>query len=281
MVKTSNFNKNIFNFLRQWYILIVLCIIYIPLLIIVFISFNPSTNRGNISLNFTTPTFDNYLNLWKDNTFLNGLLNSLLLSVIVVPMCLFIGIITVFGLYDANKFSKFGTLLISNFSIFNPEIITGVSLLILFSSTWVSLGFNFGFFTVLLSHISFCTPYAIIIFYPKIEKMNKNLIFASYDVGSSKIRTFFHVIIPYLKDAILSASAIVLSTSFDDFIITNLVNGSFQTIGTSIYMTRKGIKVWVVTFGSIIILTAIIILVISSILIRLRSNKRKMYEKIY
>jgi len=74
------------------------------------------------------------------------------------------------------------------------------------------------------------------------SKMETNQILASYDLGHSKSSTFFKITIPYLMPAILSAAAIVFATSLDDFIITNLVNGSFQTLGTAIYTTRKGIK---------------------------------------
>jgi spermidine/putrescine transport system permease protein len=73
-------------------------------------------------------------------------------------------------------------------------------------------------------------------------KMNQNQLLASYDLGHSKLNTFFKITVPYLMPAILSALAIVLAMSLDDYVITNLVNGSFQTLGTLIYSTRKGIK---------------------------------------
>jgi spermidine/putrescine transport system permease protein len=81
-------------------------------------------------------------------------------------------------------------LLASKFTIVNPEAITGISLALLFTSTWVALGMNLGFFTVILAHISFCTPYAIVTIYPRMAKMNTNLIYASYDLGYSKVQTF-------------------------------------------------------------------------------------------
>jgi spermidine/putrescine transport system permease protein len=126
--------------------------------------------------------------------------------------------------------------------VVTPDAITGISLLVLFSVTIIPMGINLGFFTVVLAHISFGIPYAIIAIYPRMSKMNTNLIFASYDLGQSKIQTFFKVIIPYLAPAIISGASIAFAMSLDDFIITNMVNGSFQTIGTAIYSTRKGIK---------------------------------------
>jgi spermidine/putrescine transport system permease protein len=93
-----------------------------------------------------------------------------------------------------------------------------------------------------MSHVSFCVPYAIIAIYPRMAKMNPNLINASYDLGHTKLSTFMKVTVPYLMPALLSAAAIAFAMSFDDFVITNLVNGSYQTVATLIYTSRKGIK---------------------------------------
>jgi spermidine/putrescine transport system permease protein len=112
----------------------------------------------------------------------------------------------------------------------------------MFSITLIPLGVDLGFFTVVLAHISFGIPYAIIAIYPRMSKMNVNIIYAAYDMGYGKVKTFFKVIIPYLAPAIVAGATIAFAMSLDDFIITNLVNGSFQTIGTAIYSTRKGIK---------------------------------------
>ena len=276
-MKNNSFWTKIFSFLKKWYIFIILAIIYIPLILVVLISFNPATNRGNISLNFGVPTFVNYITLWSDDIFVNGLLNTLLLCAIITPISLLIGIIASYGIWKSNVVIKSFVMNASRLSIINPDAITGISLLILFSSTIIPMGFNFGFFTVVLAHISFCTPYVIITVYPKMIKMNPNLIMASYDLGAGKFRTFRKVIIPYLAPSILSATAIVIAMSWDDFVITNLVNGSWQTIGTAIYMTRKGIKAWVITFGAIMILITILVIMILSIikLKRTHFNKNK------
>jgi spermidine/putrescine transport system permease protein len=109
-------------------------------------------------------------------------------------------------------------------------------------------------------------------------KMNQNQILASYDLGHSRVNTFFKITIPHLLPAILSAIAITLAMSLDDFIITNLVNGSFQTVGTLIYTTRKGIKAWVVTFGAIVIIITLVLILAFGIkkYYKLRSqNKQK------
>lgn len=258
-------NNKFISFLKKWYIFIVILAIYAPLVMIVLISFNPQTSRGNINLNFGVPSMVNYLMLCENDDFLNGILNTILLSIIVVPISVVIGLITSFGIWKSKPFSRNTILLTSRLSVFNPDAITGISLLLLFSATWIPMGFNLGFLTVLLAHISFCTPYAIITIYPAMSKFKENLLLASYDLGNSKFRTFMKVIVPNLMPSILSATTIVIAMSWDDFIITNLVNGSWQTLGTTIYMTRKGIKAWVVTFGSIMVIVAFIVVIIIAI----------------
>ena len=271
-------SKKIVSFLKKWYVLMILIAIYIPLILVVLISFNPETERGNINLNFGVPSIVNYLNLWTNNAFINALLNSLILSLIVTPFALMFGVLTCYGLWKSRPATKSFVLNVSRFSIMTPEVITGISLVLLFSSTLIPIGFSFGFFTVVLSHISFCTPYVIITVYPRMLKMNNNLILASYDMGYSKMRTFMKVTIPHLMPSILTATVVVISMSWDDFIITNLVNGSWQTLGIAIYMTRKGIKAWVITFGAIVlIITILVISIIASV--RTYKSKKKVVRR--
>ena len=264
--------KKYLGFFKNFYVLIILLIIYIPLIVVLLLSFTGQTNRGNIVLNFNSLSFNNWKILFTNDAFLDSLLNSLIISAVVVPVSVFIGVITCFGIWNTTKKKELAVIGISKLSIAIPEPITAISLALLFSSTWVAIGLNFGLITICLSHISFCTPYAIVAIYPKMQKMNKNLVMASYDLGYSKVKTFLNIVIPYLLPAILSAAAITFAMSLDDFIITNLINGSTQTISTAIYTTRKGIKAWVVTFGGFLIIITDFITLIAA-LRKIRQNK--------
>lgn len=273
-------------FIRRFYIFLILALIYIPLIVIILLSFNGQTERGNVIMNFGVPDVINYIELFKDNDFLNALANSAIISAIVVPISVLIAVITCFGIWNSKN--KYVNTIVgaSKVSVAIPEPITAISLALLFGSTLVPLGVNLGMFTVCLAHISFCTPYAIISIFPKMQKMNRNLVWASYDLGYSRAKTFFKVVIPYLAPALLSASAIVLAMSLDDFIITSLINGSTQTISTAIYTTRKGIKAWVVTFGALlVVLTFIVVIIVSIVKVRKgkKANikwKKGIYEKL-
>lgn len=278
--KINNFKKSCLNFFKNFYVLIILGIIYIPLIVIILLSFNGQTSRGNIIINFDNKfSFSNYFLLFKNNSFVNGLYNSFLISLIVVPISTTIAVFTCLGIWSLkNKLSK-TIIAINEFGLSIPDPIIGVGLAILFVSTLIPLGFDFGFFTICLAHISYCTPYAIIFVYPKVAKLNKDLILASYDLGYSKIQTFFHIIFPYLVPTIFLAMIIVFSLSFDDFVITNFVNGSFSTLSTSIYATRNGIKAWVVTFGALIVICCILASIFI-ILIKIKKVNKKIKLKI-
>ncbi len=252
--------NNFLSFLRKSYIYIILILIYIPLIFIVILSFTQASDKGNISDSFSFDGGQNYLKLFTNDDFVNALVNTIVISVIVVPISTIIAVLTCFGIWNSKKVYQSGVLSSSKINIVNPDVITGISLALLFSSTWIAIGLNLGFFTVILSHISFCTPYAIIVIYPRMQKMNHNLILASYDLGYNKLATFFKVTIPFLLPAIISGAAIVFAMSFDDFIITNLTRGRVTTISTQLYAMRKGIKAWAVTFGAIIIMITLFIM---------------------
>ncbi len=268
--------KKTLYWFKKSYIAIILSIIYLPLIMVVFLSFTNPSIKGNLNLNFDFNNGQNWLSLFHDDQFLNALFNTFVIIVFTVPFSTCIAVITCFGIWNAKNFYKNSVMGVTKLNMVIPDLITGISLALLFSITIIPLGANLGFATIILAHISFSTPYAIIIIYPRILKMKKNLILASMDLGYGKIYTFFKVIIPFLAPSIISAAAMVFSISFDDFIITKLIGGDINTISTEMYSMAKGIKMWAVTFGAIIVLS---IFVIASIIGINRYMKEKKYNK--
>lgn len=267
-----------YAFLKNFYIFIIIAIIYIPLLFIVVLSFTGQSERGNVNIAFDNFTAINFAEIFKDSAFINAFLNSLFVVIIVTPVSLIIAIFSCIGMWYSKQKSKQLVLSATRTNIALPDIITGIMLAILFTSTWVAIGLDLGYATVLMAHISFCTPYAIVTIYPKISKMNVNLVNASMDLGYSRIATYFKFVIPYLKSSIITAAIIVTMISFDDFIITTLVNGNFETIGTAIFESRKGIKAWIITFGALLVILLIIIVILISIY-RTYKSRKESYEK--
>ncbi len=251
--------------LRQSYIFLILILIYLPLFIVVMVSFNGSTIKENINLDFGLGTGTGasaYSYLATDDGFLNGIINSVIIGVVSTPISIIIAVMTSFAIWNNKQIYRKLALGASSSSITTPDIISGLSLIVLFATTWLSFGNSLGLFTVIVSHISFCTPYALVTIYPRMQKMNPKLIQASEDLGVSKVATFFKITVPYLMPGILAGALIAFSMSFDDFVVTNLVRGSTQTIATQLYSMRRGVKAWAVAFGTIIILLTVLITII-------------------
>ncbi|ADX97623.1 Spermidine/putrescine import permease protein PotC [Mycoplasma suis str. Illinois] len=237
--------------------------IYFPWLTIVFLSFKETNEKGIISTDLSDVTqkwtFQNYFDLFslqpgKNDSFWRSLWNSLTIAFASVCPALWISIISSFAIWKKGGRLKPLVFKISNLSISSPEIIQGLSFMLLFSAVLLPLGFNFGFPTIILSHIAFLVPYGIILIYPKLEKLNKKLLLASFDLNCGEIETLLKVIIPQLKGSIILSFLVLTLLSMDDFIITNLVKGRIITLTTQMYTMKKGVKVWALTFGSLLLL---------------------------
>ncbi|AHB99733.1 spermidine/putrescine ABC transporter permease [Mycoplasmoides gallisepticum S6] len=256
------------SILRQSYIFIILLFIYLPLLIIVVLSFNGVTERGNVNVTFSqfnpNKAFDTYLAL-AEGDFLTPLTTSLIVAFVSTPISVFIATITAFGIWRNKKVYQKLMISASNTSIVVPDIIAGLSLIIFFIAVWVSLAQPLGLFTIIISHISISTPFALVSIYPRMLKMNPNLILASQDLGYNKIQTFFKITLSYLTPALIVGGLIAFATSFDDFIITSYVRGSARTIATELYSIAKGIKGWAIAFGAILVFIGILATAISVI----------------
>lgn len=251
--------SSVLGFLRKTYIYILLSLIYIPLIFIVVLSFNGQSEKGNIILDFTNNslTGKNWNSLFSDTSsdgFLANLLNSVLVALLVTPISVIIGVFTAFGMWNSKQKMRNIIRSASSLNISIPDIIAGISLSLLFTLIWTPLGLDYGYATVVIAHISFCTPYAIVAIYPRMASLNKNLINASNDLGASKLKTFFKVIVPHVYPSIIAAAIIITAISFDDFVITLLVSGNFRTVATKIYLSAKGIKAWIVTFGALLVI---------------------------
>ncbi|MBQ6498916.1 MAG: ABC transporter permease, partial [Ruminococcus sp.] len=155
---------------------------------------------------------------------------------------------------------------VSNIPIINPEIVTGVSLMLLFTFAGVMMGFEMGFWTVLLAHIGFCTPYVILSVTPRLRQMDSSLYEAALDLGCSPAQAFFKVVLHELMPGILSGLLISFTYSLDDFVITYFTRGSrFQTLPIQIYtMTHQRINPKANALSALMFVIVIAILIISN-----------------
>ncbi len=241
-------------------------IYYVPLISIVVFSFNESQSVTH----FTNFSFKWYQELFTNERLLQIIFRTILIAVIATLIATLIGtIVSVLLTRSNNKLRNF-ILRVNDFPIINPDIVTGIGLLLLF----VSLQVPRGYVTMVIAHISFCTPYVIINVYPKLKTLDPNIFEAAEDLGAKPRKAIRDAILPQIKGAIISAAAISFTMSFDDFVISYFTGGSVLNISTYLYSEAKKIEPTINALSTIIILIIIIKVAVDLV----RDNKKEKEE---
>ena len=211
--------------------------LYSPLVVLIVFSFNESKSR-NVWTGFSLKW---YANLFADKEILRALFNTIIVAIIASVLATIIGTIACFGILKMKKWTKKFVMNINNLPIVNPEIVTGVSLMLLFVFAYNTLGiFRPGIVTLILSHTTFCLPYVVLSVLPKLRQINPYLYEAAQDLGCTPTRAFFKVILPDIMPGIVTGMIMAFTLSLDDFVISYFTSGTTQTLPIAIYsMTRK------------------------------------------
>ncbi len=237
------------------YLPLVILFFYLPIVSLIVFSFNET----NSLINFTGFSFKWYKSLFRNSTIMDALTTSLTIALISTVVSVILGTLGSIGLaYFSRKQKalKDMILMTNNIPVVSPDIVTAVSLMILF----LGIGLNLGYVSMLLAHISFCTPYVVLAVYPKMSKLDKNLVEASMDLGATKTKSLFKVVLPELLPSILSGAMMAFTMSFDDFVISYFVGGSQVNISTYLYSLKK-------TNPAVNALSTIIILIVAAVLL--------------
>ena len=202
------------------YVILVMLFCYLPIASLVLFSFN----SDNSLTNWKSFSFRWYIELFSSKNYdiQIAIYNTILIAIFATIISVVIGTIAAIALSKSRKIIRDSVLSLSNIPILNPEIVTAVALLILFTSFSVKLGYT----TLLLSHIAFCTPYVIITIYPKLRQLDPNLLDAAQDLGASPFTAVRKVILPQIRFAIVSGAFIAFTMSFDDFVISYFTTSS-------------------------------------------------------
>lgn len=235
--------------LAKSYLGFVLVLLYAPIVFIAIYSFTTAKSMGN----WTGFTFDLYKSLFtggaaevvggsspeKVGSLVTALENTLLIALIASAFSVILGTLAAIGIYNMKTRQKAAVQFMNNIPMLNPDIITGVSLFLLF----VFLHISKGYVTVILSHITFCTPYVVLNVLPKLSQMNPNIYEAALDLGATPSQALRKVMIPQLWPGMLSGFILSFTMSLDDFAVTYFTAGSsgLDTLSTYIYAdARKG-----------------------------------------
>lgn len=226
--------------LAKAYLWLVLIVLYAPIAFIVIFSFTEAKSLGNWT-GFSTQLYQNLFNGSMQNA--SGLLaavkNTLIIALIASIVATILGTIAAIGIFHLRGRKRQVMTFLNNIPMINPDIITGVSLFLLF----VFLGISQGYMTVILAHITFCTPYVVLNVMPKLRQMNPNIYEAALDLGATPAQALRKVLIPALRPGMVSGFILSFTMSLDDFAVTFFTRGTIglDTLSTYIYAdARKG-----------------------------------------
>lgn len=218
--------------------ILIFVLLYIPILLLVLASFN----NGSDMAVFHGFTLYNYFELFADTTLLPLLKNSLILAVISSICATILGTLAAFGIQALSPRVRSLVMSVTNIPLTNPDIVTGVSLALLFAflGQMLKTEITFGFATLLIAHITFSLPYVILSVLPKLRQMDPSLWDAALDLGCRPTQAFFKVTIHELLPGIISGLIMAFTMSLDDFVISYFVYGSsFVTLPVEIYSYVK------------------------------------------
>ena len=265
--------KNKKNIFPKVYLVLILLFFYLPIAYVIFFSFNESKSLTA----FTGFSLKWYEKMFKSRSMMESLYYSLSVAIIATVVSTIVGTIVAIGLSKSNKVVKQIITQVNNLPMLNPDIVTAIGLMLFYSTLNIPTGFG----TLLLAHIIFCIPYVIISITPKLRQLDDNLLEAALDLGCKPFEALYKVIIPQIKEGILSGALIAFTMSFDDFVISYFTAGpGINNISTFVYSSVKRINPSINALSTIIVLGITIVVVLKSLLPQLLSLRRKKNEEI-
>ena len=242
------------NTAKKIYIAFIFIFLYAPIATLIILSFNASRTRakwGGFTLKW-------YSELFQNEEIMQALFNTLFIALVASVVATVIGTIACISIMNLKRRSRTIVMGITNIPMLNADIVTGISLMLLF----ISMGLRFGMGTILLSHITFCIPYVILSVMPRMKQLNPHTYEAALDLGAGSVYGFFKVVFPDILPGVLSGFLMAFTMSLDDFIITHFTKGAgVDTLSTKIYTeVKKGIKPEMYALSTIIFVTVLVLL---------------------
>ena len=222
------------KFFKSSYLVLIILFLYAPILVTAVYSFNSAKSRG-VWEGFT---FNWYAELFERDDIMEALSVTIVCALIAALVATIIGSMAAYGIGSKKKDNSL-ILSLAYIPMLNADIVTGISLMLLFTIA----GMELSFFTMVLAHITFCIPYVILSVLPKVRQLDWSLYDAARDLGCTPARSFWKVIFPELLPGILTGFLLALTMSLDDFIISNFTTGSgANNLSTLIYTAKMGLK---------------------------------------
>lgn len=238
------------------YLALICLFLYMPILTLVVLSFNATKTRGR----FAGFSLRWYRSLFQDQSILHALFTTLLIALISALAATVFGTIVAFTMNHMKKWKKTTLMSLTNIPMLNADIVTGISLMLLF----IAVNYTMGFSSVLIAHITFNLPFVVLSVAPRLGSMNTSAFEAAQDLGASKAYAFWKVIFPDIMPNILTGFLLSFTMSVDDFVITHFTKGvGIDTLSTMIYTEqKKGIRPEIYSLSTLMFVTIFVLLIL-------------------
>ncbi len=270
MVESSKIKSmNAKKLFAKGYLWLLLAILYTPILIIAIFSFTETKVLGNWT-GFSLKLYTNLFSGGMSGSLISAIKNTIVIALVASSLATILGSVAAIGIFNMRSKSRKAISFLNNIPLINPDIITGISLFLLF----VWLGVSQGYTTVILAHVVFCTPYVVLSVMPRLTSMNPNIYEAALDLGATPFQALRKVIIPEIKPGIISGFILSFTLSIDDFAVSLFTKGNIglETLSTFIYSDARkgGLTPELRPLSTIIFVTVLVLLII----INRRSEKQ-------
>ena len=248
------------------YTFLIFLFLYAPILVLIVFSFNDTeTSSRTVFSGFSLRW---YQKLFEDRLILEALRNTLMIAVAAAAASTLLGTMAAIGINSMKRLPRRIMMNVTNFPMVNPEIVTGVSMMLLFVfAVRVFGGRSLGMGSIIAAHITFCLPYVILQVLPKLRQLDPALYEAAQDLGCPPVKAFFKVVLPEIMPGIVTGALIAFTMSVDDFVISYFTAGSTtSTLAMVVYgMTKKRISPKINAVSSLLFVTVLTLLVIVNV----------------
>ncbi len=258
--------------IRNIYLLVIFIFLYIPIFVLILYSFNDSRNQYQ----FNGFTLQWYQDIFTNSLLIDAIITTVLIAIISTIISVVIGFIASVGIMFLTRPTTKFAMSLNNVPVINPDIVTGVSLAILF----IILGIRFGFSSMLLAHISFSVPFVILSILPKLKEHGYEVIESALDLGLKPYQVILKVLLPMSKTSIITGALMAFTMSIDDFVISYFTTGNgVSNLSIWIYsQTKKGINP---TANAVSTILFVIVITLLIVMFKMQNkNKEEVYEVI-
>lgn len=276
MIEQTGLKKYLPIIFKVVFVVLAMLIMYIPVLVIVYQSFNSDANAMQ-ALHFGHITLSNYAEIFTNKRLYTNILDSLLVSFWATAIATVFGLFASIGINALTGKAKKALSFLNQVPMLQSEIVTGISIMLIFSLLIPLIPQIFGFPTMLIAHVFFTLPYVIMMILPKLEQTDESLFEAAQDLGCSRTKALFKVVIPSLQTAIMTGALLAFTLSIDDFVISYFTQGNgFYNFSNYVYnsYTKRNFSAGAYAYNSLLTMVTLAVVLFVSIKTGKKTKKK-------